>query len=126
MITGGKVDEMEIAHKGLLLGVRGRGIAGVPAFREESMLLPPGATLVFYTDGLTDRRMRTDGLGHYSEAEAVEMLRTAVGLVAHEDVEAIAGAAGEAVPGGIDDDTAVGGVPRSPGDRGSWGADCPP
>jgi len=125
MITGGKVDEMEIAHKGLLLGVRGRGIAGVPTFREESMLLPPGATLVFYTDGLTDRRMRTDGLGHYSEAEAVEMLRTAVGLVAHEDVEAIAQAAEEAVPGDIDDDMAIVVVQSSPVDLASWEVSFP-
>jgi len=125
MITSGKVDEMEIAHKGLLLGVRGRGIAGVPTFREESMLLPPGATLVFYTDGLTDRRMRTDGLGHYSEAEAVEMLRTAVGLVAHEDVEAIAQAAEEAVPGDIDDDMAIVVVQSSPVDLASWEVSFP-
>jgi PAS domain S-box-containing protein len=125
MISGGKVDEMEIAHKGLLLGVRGRGIAGVPTFREESMLLPPGATLVFYTDGLTDRRMRTDGLGHYSEAEAVEMLRTAVGLVAREDVEAIAQAAEEAVPGDIDDDMAIVVVQSSPVDLASWEVSFP-
>ena len=125
MITSGKVDEMEIAHKGLLLGVRGRGIAGVPTFREESMLLPPGATLVFYTDGLTDRRMRTDGLGHYSEAEAVEMLRTAVALVAHEDVEAIAQAAEEAVPGDIDDDMAIVVVQSSPVDLASWEVSFP-
>jgi len=66
LVTEGKVGEMKIADKGLLLGVRGQGIAGVPAFREETMLLPPGATLVFYTDGLTDRRVRADGLGHYT------------------------------------------------------------
>ncbi|MGH3156542.1 MAG: SpoIIE family protein phosphatase, partial [Streptosporangiaceae bacterium] len=77
MIVDGKVTEMEIAHKGVLLGVRGRGIAGLPTFREETVLLPPGATLVFYTDGLTDRRSRSDGTGHYTEAEALQMLRQA-------------------------------------------------
>ena len=84
LVTERKVGQMEIADKGLLLGVRGRGIAGVPAFREESMVLPPGATLVFYTDGLTDRRVRADGLGHYTEDEALEMLRAAVGMVAYQ------------------------------------------
>ena len=125
MVTGGKVDEMEIAHKGLLLGVRGRGIAGVPTFREESMVLPPGATLVFYTDGLTDRRMRTDGLGHYTEAEALEMLRNAVGLVATGDVETIAQAAEEAVPGDIDDDMAIVVVQSSPVDLATWEVSFP-
>ncbi len=125
MVVDGKVGEMEIAHKGLLLGVRGRGIAGVPTFREESLVLPPGATLVFYTDGLTDRRMRTDGLGHYTEAEALEMLRTAVGLVAREDVETIAQAAEEAVPGDIDDDMAIVVVQSSPVDLASWEVSFP-
>src|SRR5580700_5149643 len=125
MVVDGKVGEMEIAHKGLLLGVRGRGIAGVPTFREESLVLPPGATLVFYTDGLTDRRMRTDGLGHYTEAEALEMLRTAVGLVASEDVETIAAAAEEAVPGDIDDDMAIVVVQSSPVDLAAWEVSFP-
>ena len=40
--------------------------------------MPPGAILVFYTDGLTDRRTRADGTGHYTEAEAVLMLQQAV------------------------------------------------
>jgi PAS domain S-box-containing protein len=120
MVVDGKVSEMEIAHKGLLLGVRGPGIAGVPTFREESMVLPPGSTLVFYTDGLTDRRSRMDGLGHYTEAEALEMLRAAVGLVAREDVEAIAQAAEEAVPGEIDDDMAIVVVQSSPVDLATW------
>jgi PAS domain S-box-containing protein len=125
LVTEGKVGEMEIADKGLLLGVRGQGIAGVPAFREETMLLPPGATLVFYTDGLTDRRIRADGLGHYTEDEALEMLRGAVGVVANQDVEAIAQAAEEAVPGDIDDDMAIVVVQSSPVDLASWEASFP-
>jgi PAS domain S-box-containing protein len=125
LVTEGKVGEMEIAEKGLLLGVRGQGIAGVPTFREETMVLPPGATLVFYTDGLTDRRMRADGLGHYTEVEALEMLRTAVGMVAYQDVEAIAQAAEEAVPGDIDDDMAIVVVQSSPMDLASWEATFP-
>ena len=125
LVTEGKVGQMEIAEKGLLLGVRGRGIAGVPAFREESMVLPPGATLVFYTDGLTDRRVRADGLGHYTEDEALEMLRAAVGMVAYQGVEAIAQAAEEAVPGDIDDDMAIVVVQSSPADLATWEASFP-
>src|SRR5215472_5823041 len=125
LVAEGKVGEMDIADKGLLLGVRGQGVAGVPAFREETIVLPPGATLVFYTDGLTDRRARADGLGHYTEDEALEMLRAAVATVAYQDVEAIAQAAEEAVPGDIDDDMAIVVVQSSPVDLASWEASFP-
>src|SRR5262250_25222 len=107
LITDGEVGELEIEHKGVLLGLRGKGIPGLPTYREEVRKLPPGSTLVFYTDGLTDRRQRLDGTGHYTEAEAVEMLRSAVGAAAGGDVEAVAQAAVEAVPGDIDDDMAI-------------------
>ena len=111
--------ELEIEHKGVLLGVRG-GIPGLPTYREEVRQLPPGSTLVFYTDGLTDRRQRLDRTGHYTEAEAVEMLRSAVHAVAGADVEAIAQAAVEAVPGEIDDDMAIVVVRTSRSDLASW------
>ena len=62
----------------MLLGVRGRGIRGLPTYKEQTVKLPPGAALVLYTDGLTDRRTRVDGSGHYTEAEAVAMLRDAI------------------------------------------------
>ena len=75
MASGGTVRPLEVRHKGVLLGVRGRGIRGLPTYREQTVILPPGAALVLYTDGLTDRRSRADGDGHYTEAEAVEMLR---------------------------------------------------
>ena len=71
----GTVRPLEVRHKGVLLGVRGRGIRGLPTYREQTVTLPPGAALVLYTDGLTDRRTRADGDGHYTEAEAVAMLR---------------------------------------------------
>ena len=119
LITGGEVGELEIEHKGVLLGVRG-GIPGLPTYREEVRQLPPGSTLVFYTDGLTDRRQRLDRTGHYTEAEAVEMLRSAVHAVAGADVEAIAQAAVEAVPGEIDDDMAIVVVRTSRSDLASW------
>jgi serine phosphatase RsbU (regulator of sigma subunit) len=119
LITDGEVSELAIEHKGVLLGVRG-GIPGLPTYREEVRQLPPGSTLVFYTDGLTDRRHRLDGSGHYTEAEAVEMLRSAVHAVAGADVEAIAQAAVEAVPGEIDDDMAIVVVRTSRSDLASW------
>ena len=60
---GGAVGPLEIRHKGVLLGVRGRGIRGLPTYKEQTLTLPPGAALVLYTDGLTDRRTRADGGG---------------------------------------------------------------
>src|ERR1700683_835102 len=107
LITDNDVGQMEIEHKGVLLGVRGKGIPGVPPYREETRYLPPGSALVFYTDGLTDRRQRADGHGHYTEAEARQMLCEAVRGVATGTVEAIAEAAEQAVPGEIDDDMAI-------------------
>ncbi len=107
LITGNEVGQMEIEHKGVLLGVRGKGMPGLPTYREETRYLAPGSALVFYTDGLTDRRHRADGEGHYTEAEALEMLRKAVRDVATGSVEAIAEAAEQAVPGEIDDDMAI-------------------
>ncbi len=107
LIVDGEVGQLEIEHKGVLLGVRSQGVGGVPPFREEQRELPPGATLVLYTDGLTDRRSRADGCGHYTEDEAAQMLRESVKSVAHKDAEALAKAAEEAVPGDIDDDMAI-------------------
>jgi hypothetical protein len=88
------------------LGDKSHGVSG-PPFREEQRELPPGATLVLYTDGLTDRRARRDGGGYYTEDDAAQMLRQAVKRVAHKDVQAVAKAAEEAVPGDIDDDMAI-------------------
>jgi len=88
--------------------VRGKGIRGLPTYKEQTIAVPAGAILVFYTDGLTDRRTRADGAGHYSEAEAVEMLRHAVrAAAASGDADAVATAAEFAVPGDIDDDMAI-------------------
>ena len=125
LITDGEVGELEIEHKGVLLGLRGKGIPGLPTYREEVRELPPGSTLVFYTDGLTDRRQRLDGSGHYTEAEAAEMLRSAVRAVAGADVETIAQAAEEAVPGDIDDDMAIVVVRTSRTDLASWECEFP-
>ncbi len=115
MISGGQSRQLEFQHKGVLLGVRGKGIPGLPTYKEQTIVVPPGTTLVFYTDGLTDRRTRADGSGHYSEAEAVEMLQQAVrAAAASGDADAVATAAEYAVPGDIDDDMAVLVVKSSP------------
>jgi len=107
LVTAGEVGQMEIKHKGILLGVRGKGIPGLPAYREETRRLPPGSALVLYTDGLTDRRQRADGSGHYTGAEVLDLLCRAVKDASDASVEAIAEAAERAVPGEIDDDMAI-------------------
>ena len=116
MVSDGKVRPLEIRHKGILLGVRGRGIRGLPTYKEQTVKLPPGAALVLYTDGLTDRRSRADGSGHYTEAEAVAMLRDAILTAASSGAASSGGvgvattvalAAERAVPGDIDDDMAI-------------------
>jgi PAS domain S-box-containing protein len=120
LIVNGDVGELEMEHKGLLLGVRGKGVTAVPPYREETRYLPAGSALVLYTDGLTDRRHRPDGLGSYTEDDARLMLHQAVRRVAHGDVELIAQAAEEAVPGDIDDDMAIVAIRTSPVDLASW------
>jgi serine phosphatase RsbU (regulator of sigma subunit) len=108
MASGGVVRPLEVRHKGVLLGVRGRGIRGLPTYKEQTVELPPGAALVLYTDGLTDRRSRADGSGHYTEAEAVALLRDAIlDAASGGDASALARAAENAVPGDIDDDMAI-------------------
>src|SRR5487761_1424937 len=119
MAMDGTVRPLEVRHKGVLLGVRGRGIRGLPTYREQTVTLPPGAALVLYTDGLTDRRTRADGDGHYTEAEAVTMLRDAL-LASAASADALAVAAESAVPGDIDDDMAILVFRSSPHDLASF------
>ena len=120
MISAGQVRQLEFMYKGVLLGVRGKGIQGLPTYKEQTIGMPPGAILVFFTDGLTDRRTRADGSGHYSEAEAVQMLQHAVrAAAASGDADAVATAAEYAVPGDIDDDMAILVVKSSPSELAS-------
>ena len=125
VIADGEVMELDIEHHGVLLGVRGTGVAGLPTYREETRTLKPGTTLLLYTDGLTDRRQRADGTGHYTEAEARQMLCAAVRMVAGSAAEVIAHAAEQAVPGDIDDDMAIVVVSTSRDDLASWEAKYP-
>jgi serine phosphatase RsbU (regulator of sigma subunit) len=116
LVVDGEARQMEVRNKGVLLGVRGNGIRGLPTYKEEALILPPDATLILYTDGLTDRRARADGPGHYSEEEAVDMLCRAVSAAAADGAGAIAQAAQQAVPGDIDDDMAILVVRSLPGE----------
>jgi len=125
VITDGDVADLDIEHHGVLLGVRGTGMPGLPTYREETRTLKPGTTLVLYTDGLTDRRQRADGSGHYTEAEARQMLCVAVQGVAGSSAEVIAQAAEQAVPGDIDDDMAIVVVSTSRENLASWQATFP-
>ena len=125
LITDGDVSELEIEHFGVLLGIRGKGMPAVPPYREETRQLKPGSTLVLYTDGLTDRRQRADGSGHYTEDEARQMLRASVKGVAGSSAQVIAQAAEQAVPGDIDDDMAIVVVCTSDEDLAFWEASYP-
>jgi len=120
MVYKGDVGPLDIKYQGLLLGVRGVGVPGLPTYREETVQLPPGATLIFYTDGLVDRRARAEGTGHYDDAEVFGMLSDAVKAVADDSVDRIAEAAEHAVPGKIDDDMAILVVRTAPEDLETW------
>jgi serine phosphatase RsbU (regulator of sigma subunit) len=125
IVRGHDVSQLEIRDRGVLLGVRGKGLPGLPTYREENMYLAPASTLVFYTDGLIDRRQRVDGKGHYSDAEVQRMLRQAVRDAADGSVQQVAEAAEHAVPGEIDDDMAVVVVRTSPVDLAFWEGQYP-
>src|SRR5580658_359324 len=125
LVRGHDVSQLEILDRGVLLGVRGKGVPGLPTYREEMRYLAPGSTLVFYTDGLIDRRQRVDGNGHYTDAEVMQMLRESVRDAADGSVEQIARAAETAVPGEIDDDMAVVVVRTSAVDLASWEGQFP-
>ena len=125
IVRGHDVSQLEILDRGVLLGVRGKGVPGLPTYREENRYLAPGSTLVFYTDGLVDRRQRADGSGHYTDAEVQQMLRHAVREAAEGSVEEVALAAETAVPGEIDDDMAVVVVRTSSVDLASWEGQFP-
>jgi PAS domain S-box-containing protein len=125
IVRGHDVSQLEISDRGVLLGVRGKGVPGLPTYREEMRYLAPGSTLVFYTDGLVDRRQRADGGGFYADAEVQDMLRQAVRDAVAGTVQQVAEAAEHAVPGEIDDDMAVVVVRTSEADLASWEGQFP-
>ncbi|MFL6056359.1 MAG: SpoIIE family protein phosphatase [Actinoallomurus sp.] len=106
LILDGEVGELEASGRGAMLGVRQPGVGGDIRYEEETRELPPGSTLVLYTDGLIERRPKEDG-DYHSREQARELLYEAVRKAARGNVESIANAAFEAVPGDIDDDVAI-------------------
>lgn len=104
-ITQLKVDDSAL---GLPLGVRGTGVPADP-YREQVCKLPSGSSMLLYTDGLIERRPVRDGgeSGGYGAETAMDMLCAAVAPMSGKDVEEIARAAADAVPGEIDDDVAL-------------------
>jgi PAS domain S-box-containing protein len=106
LIVDGEVAEMRFDSRGAMLGVRAPGVGGEILFNEETCELRPGTTLVLYTDGLIDRRSKDNG-EYYTRDQAKAMLREAVASVATSDIETIAHAVYQAVPGDIDDDVAI-------------------
>ncbi|MCO6011237.1 SpoIIE family protein phosphatase [Actinoallomurus purpureus] len=113
LILDGEVGELEASGRGAMLGVRQPGVGGDIRYEEETRELPPGSTLVLYTDGLIERRPKDDG-DYQSREQARELLYEAVRKAARGDVESIANAAFDAVPGDIDDDVAIVVVRTSP------------
>ncbi|HEY9524451.1 MAG TPA: SpoIIE family protein phosphatase, partial [Thermopolyspora sp.] len=108
LAVDGTVRELEISEVGQPLGVRAKGMHADLVYKEETLVLPPGATLILYTDGLVDRRPpRDSGAQPLDDDEALELLCDKVAKLSGESVEQIADAATMAVPGDIDDDMAV-------------------
>ncbi|MQA93255.1 MAG: SpoIIE family protein phosphatase [Streptosporangiales bacterium] len=103
-IVDGQAGLVEMSDPGVLLGARVKGASADAIYTEEMRELPPGATLLLYTDGLVERRPMG---GTIDQELAQEMLRERLNQVADFDVEHIADAASDAVPGDIDDDMAV-------------------
>ncbi|GII66976.1 hypothetical protein Skr01_70610 [Sphaerisporangium krabiense] len=106
MIVDGMVSELDISEVGQPLGVSAKGVHADLVYKEENRVLPPGATLLLYTDGLVDRRPPR-GEAPLSDDETLTVLRQKVAEASGDSVERIADAATVAVPGEIDDDMAI-------------------
>lgn len=108
LIVDGTVTELDISEVGQPLGVSAKGMHADLVYKEETRVLPPGAALLLYTDGLLDRRpARESGDPQLGYDEMLGALREQVAKVSTESVERIADAATDAIPGEIDDDMAI-------------------
>ncbi|MFC4562810.1 SpoIIE family protein phosphatase [Nocardiopsis mangrovi] len=114
LISDGDVEELALEVSDTLLGVKLKGVPYDDAiYHQADLTLPPGATLLLYTDGLVDRRP----LGGAIDIErSMAQLYGRIREVADKDVEQIAQSAVTAVPGEIDDDTALLVVRAHPGE----------
>ncbi|MDA8369294.1 MAG: SpoIIE family protein phosphatase [Nocardiopsaceae bacterium] len=114
LINNGEVEELALRVSDTLLGVRVKGLPYDDAvYHQADLTLPPGATLLLYTDGLVDRRPLG---GTVDISRSLTQLYERVSEVADKDVEQIAEAAITAVPGEVDDDTALLVVRAHPGE----------
>ncbi|GII58138.1 hypothetical protein Pth03_65270 [Planotetraspora thailandica] len=108
LIVDGTITELDITEVGQPLGVRAKGVHADLVYKEETRTLPPGATLLLYTDGLLDRRPPRDTEGPVlSDDETLRILCDKLAKISEESVERIADTATVAVPGEIDDDMAI-------------------
>lgn len=105
LVYSGAVDELDLEISDRMLGVRAKGVPSEDVVYDQADLrLPAGSTLLLYTDGLVERCRP----GAPPDPEhALECIRERVREVADKDVEQIAEAALGAVPGELDDDTAL-------------------
>jgi PAS domain S-box-containing protein len=106
LLSDGECVELDIEDVGQPLGVRAKGMHADLVYKEETRTLPPGAALLLYTDGLVDRRPARNG-PRPSEQETLAMLCEKLATMTKAEVERIADAATQAVPGEIDDDMAL-------------------
>ncbi|MFI6790080.1 SpoIIE family protein phosphatase [Nonomuraea sp. NPDC050383] len=106
LLVDGECVEMDIEDVGQPLGVRAKGLHADLVYKEQTRVLPPGAALLLYTDGLVDRRPNRDGQ-MASDEETLGVLREKLAKYADAEVERVADAATVAVPGEIDDDMAI-------------------
>ncbi|GAA3727633.1 PAS domain S-box-containing protein [Spinactinospora alkalitolerans] len=104
LISDGRVEDLALELSDKLLGVRPKGVPGEAAYQQDKLTLPPGATLLLYTDGLVERRPLG---GTVDLRRSMVQLHERVREVANKDVEQIAEVAERAVPGEMDDDTAL-------------------
>ena len=106
-VVDGRVGELDFhSAAGAMLGVRSPGLGGDIIYNEETVTLPPGSTLVLYTDGLVERRPRDDGT-YYTGEQARGLIQADLARVARSGVETVANTVFSAVPGDIDDDVAL-------------------
>ncbi|PZG42175.1 histidine kinase [Spongiactinospora gelatinilytica] len=117
LLVDGTCQELDIHEVGQPLGVHAKGIHADLVYKEETRTLPPGASLLLYTDGLVDRRPARDADGTIpSQEENLQLLCDKLAKIGDISVEELADAATVAVPGEIDDDMAILVIRSSPAD----------
>ena len=104
LISDGEVSDLQMAIRDKLLGVKPKGVPGDSVYRQDVLTLPPGATLLLYTDGLVARRQFGSSV---DVAEGLRQLQAKIREVADKDVQQIVEVAKRAVPGETTDDTAL-------------------